>query len=48
MVINSGTFYSTYLTGTEDLPANLYYIGGSFENNGTYYARNRAAGGYPS
>lgn len=48
VVINSGTFYSTYLTGTEDLPANLYYIGGSFENNGTYYARNRAAGGYPS
>ncbi len=48
VVINSGTFYATYRSGTEDLPSNLYYIGGSFENNGTYYARNRSAGGYPS
>ncbi len=46
--ISSGTFYGTYRSGTEDLPNTIYNLGGSFTNSGTYYARNRNAGGCPT
>ncbi|MFO7660769.1 MAG: hypothetical protein R6V77_07635, partial [Candidatus Cloacimonadaceae bacterium] len=48
VTINTGGwFYACYRSGTLDLPSTTWNITGSLTNSGYYYARNRAAGGYP-
>ncbi len=48
VTVNSGWFYACFRASSGDLPTTTWNINGSFRNNGNYYARNRAEGGYPN